>query len=165
MPDLSAALARHADLWLGRRVLGGTVGPYVDVNGKRLLSFCGSDYLGLANDVQIGETLSRAAARFGAGAGGPPLSVGHGVVHQRVEQALAAFGGCEAALHFAEEHLMHADVVRSLVGKGDAIFVDEYTQSSLFDGARLAGAKLETYSHGDLAHLEFALSSSTAPPN
>lgn len=165
MPDLSRALAQHHEKHPARdrAVVAGPVGPYVDVDGRRLLSFCGNDYLGLASDQFIIDTLSRAATRFGVSAGASPLAAGYGLAHNRLEQALAEFVGCEGALYFADEYLAHVDVISALIGKGDAIFADEFDQISLRDGARLSGARLETYSHGDMHHLEFALASSTAP--
>lgn len=165
MPDLSRALAQHIEKHPARdrAVVSGPSGPYMDVDGRRVLSFCGNDYLSLANDPVLIDTLARAAQRFGVSAGGSPLASGYGLAHQRLEQALAEFVGCDAALYFADEYLAHVDVIGALVGKGDAIFADEYAQISLRDGARMAGARVETYSHGDMEHLEFSLASSTAP--
>lgn len=165
MPDLSRALAQLMEKHPSRdrSVVSGPAGPSMDVEGRRVLSFCGNDYLSLANDPAIVETLTRAAQRFGVGAGGSPLASGYGIAHNRLEQALAEFVGCDGALYFADEYLAHVDVIAALVGKGDAIFADEYDQVSLRDGARMAGARVETFSHGDMNHLEFALASSTAP--
>jgi 8-amino-7-oxononanoate synthase len=40
------------------------------------------------------------------------------------------------------------------VGTPDLILSDEYNHSSLINGARLSGATLVTYRHGDVAHLQ-----------
>ncbi len=165
MPDLSVALEqlRHKGLLRQRQIVAGPQGPYLDVGGKRYLSFCSNDYLGLANDGRIADIVVRAVARYGVGAGASHLISGHGVLHEKLEHRLAQFVGCERAVLFSTGYLANIGVIPTLVGRGDAIFSDEFNHASLIDGARLSGAKIEIYSHADTTHLAFALESSTAP--
>ena len=165
MPDLSAALAqlKEKGLLRQRRTLAGPQGPHVEMDGKRYLAFCSNDYLGLANDPRIIDIVCRAASRYGVGAGASPLICGHSLPHEKLEQALARFVGCERALHFSTGYMANIGVVQVLVGKGDAVFSDELNHASLIDGVRLSNARTEIYSHGDMTHLEFSLASSTAP--
>lgn len=165
MPDLSAALAqlKEKGLLRQRRTISGPQGPNLEVDGKRYLAFCSNDYLGLAGDSRIAGIVCQAASRYGVGSGASPLISGHGFLHEKLEQALARFVGCERALHFSTGFMANVGVVQALVGKGDAVFSDEFNHASLIDGVRLSKAQTEIYSHGDMTHLEFALASSTAP--
>ena len=162
MPDLSAALAqlKEKGLLRQRRTLSGPQGAYVEMDGKRYLAFCSNDYLGLANDPRIASVVCQAASRYGVGSGASAMISGHGFLHEKLEQALAQFVGCERALHFSTGFLANTGVVQALVGKGDAVFSDEFNHASLIDGVRLSKAQVEIYSHGDMTHLEFALASS-----
>lgn len=164
MPDLLNALdqLRRKGQLRQRFVVGNTQGPRVEVHGQPILSFASSDYLGLAQDPRVASIMGRAAARYGVGGGAAPLDSGHRHVHERLEQGIAQFVGCERALLFSAKHLAHLAAV-ALVGKGDAVFCDEHNQPSLLTAARHTGAKLDIYSHGDMTHLEFAMESSTAP--
>src|SRR3546814_3916379 len=50
--------------------------------------------------------------------------------------------------------MANSGIVPSLVGKDDLIRADELCHACLFAGSQLAGAKLLTFRHNDMAHCE-----------
>ena len=64
-------------------------GVHVLVNGRRLLSFAGCDYLGLARRPEVVAAAAEALARCGVGAGASRTTTGTWQEHVDLERALA----------------------------------------------------------------------------
>jgi 8-amino-7-oxononanoate synthase len=136
-----------------RRTLDSPQSPHIVVNGKPYLSFCSNDYLGLANHPQLIAALQQGAAQYGAGAGAAHLVSGHGVAHNQLEQALAAFVDKPAVLLFSTGYMANLGAVQALVGKGDTVFADKLNHASLNDAMLLSRAEVKRYRHSDMAQL------------
>ena len=149
-------------LYRHRLTLEGPQGTHVSIAGRKYLSFCSNDYLGLANHPELIEAVCEGAIRYGVGAGASHLIVGHHSSHHRLEEVLAYFTGCPRALLFSSGYMANAGVVTALVGHGDAVFTDRLNHASLNDAALLSRAKLTRYPHLDLAILEQRLAVSQA---
>lgn len=124
------------------------------------LDFTSNDYLGLRQDPRLVEAAARAARDHGAGCGGARLLRGTTPLHEALEADLAAWKGHEASLLFNTGYQLNATVIPALVGAGDAVFSDALNHASLVDGCRLAkvqGARVEIYTHGDLEDLDARL--------
>lgn len=154
--DFAARLAQldAAGQRRNRRVVQAMAGPRVEVQGRALLSFCNNDYLGLAQHPALVEAAQAAAARYGVGASASALVSGHSAAHEALEQELAAFVRRPRALYFGSGYLANVGVIPALVGRGDAVFSDALNHACLIDGARLSGADIQVYPHGDVAALE-----------
>ena len=63
------ARLRAADLYRVRRVVEGSHGVRLRVDGRDCLNFCSNDYLGLASDPRVAEAARRALADSGTGSG------------------------------------------------------------------------------------------------
>jgi 8-amino-7-oxononanoate synthase len=140
---------RAAGLYRSRRVTDGPQGPQMVVDGRRVLTFCSNDYLGLAADPRLGEALQRGVARFGAGAGAAHLVNGHSRAHHALEEELADFVGRERALLFSTGYMANLGVISALLGRGDTVIEDRLNHASLIDGAVLSRARLRRYAHVD----------------
>ena len=155
--DLLERLAqRHAErsaAGLARRVrtIAEARGPRIVVAGRELLSFASNDYLGLAGHAAVRDALVRSAQRDGVGATAAHLLGGHRREHAALEFELADWLGRERALLFSSGWLANLGVVGALLGDGDASVQDKLNHASLLDAARLAGAELKRYVHGDAA--------------
>ena len=123
------------------------------LRGRELINFSSNDYLALAADPRLARAASRAAHRYGCGAGASPLVSGCLPPVRSLERDLAAWEGAEAALVFASGYAANLAAVSSLADKGDAIFSDAFNHASLIDGCRLARAAVHIYRHKDLNHL------------
>lgn len=153
--DLAAALAqREADgLYRSRRIVGGPQGPEMVVDGRRILTFCSNDYLGLAADPRVAEAMREGIARYGVGAGAAHLINGHSHAHHALEEELADFTGRERALLFSTGYMANLGVISALVGRADTVLEDRLNHASLIDGGVLARARLKRYAHADPVQL------------
>ena len=148
---------RAADLYRVRRVVSGTHGAAITVEGRRCINFCSNDYLGLAADPRVAAAASAALGRCGTGSGASALVSGHNAEHARLEEELADFIGRPRALLFSSGWAANLGVLRALFGKADTLVCDELNHASLIDGARLAGARYERVPHGDVPAFEAAM--------
>ena len=145
------------------RVLEGSQGPRVRVDGRDVLLFAGSNYLDLAQHEAVVEASIRAARESGCASGGSRLISGNRAEHEALEAELAAFFGCEAGLAFNTGYMANVGVIPSLLGPGDLLVSDALGHASIVDGARLSRAEVRVFPHNDLETLEALLAAETAP--
>lgn len=124
----------------------------VRVGGRLLRNFCSNDYLGLSHHPELIRAATECMNRFGFGAGAAHLVSGHSLEHHALEQELAAFVGRERALLFSSGYMANLGVIGALTDRHDTVLADRLNHASLLDAARLSGARLRRYAHGDVAH-------------
>lgn len=152
---LAALSAIEASGQLRRpRAVDGPQQPHLTVDGRRVLSLCSNDYLGLANHPTLVAAAQRALVEQGVGAAGPRHISGNMAAHRDLEEALAAFTGHCSALLFSTGYAANVGVLSALVGREDIIFSDALNHASLIDGARLSRARVVIYRHADAGDLE-----------
>lgn len=159
---LETELARlhAADLYRVRRVVEGTHGVRMRVDGRDCVNFCSNDYLGLASDPRVAEAARRALSDNGTGSGASALISGYNREHRRLEEALADFTGYPRVLLFTSGWAANCGVLRGLLGRQDTLIADELNHASLIDGGRLSGARYQRARHAEVqdfaAHLQDA---------
>lgn len=114
-----------------------------------LHDFCGNDYLGLARDPAVLNAAQGALAQDGAGSTASHLVCGHGALHEALEREVADWLQAPRALLFGSGYLANLGVLQALLGDDDTCVQDKLNHASLIDGARLCGARLRRYPHGD----------------
>jgi len=122
--------------------------------GQRLVSFSCNDYLGLAHDPRLKAAANAALKEHGAGAAASRLVTGDHPLLSELETRLARFKGAEAACVFGSGYLANMGILSTFAGANDLVLLDELVHSSLWSGAKLSGAKVETFRHNDAAHLD-----------
>ena len=135
-------------------------GQLHDAAGRALIDASSNDYLGLSQHPLVKARAAEWAGRHGAGAPASRLITGTRDITLAVEEKLAAFKRCEAALLFSSGFQANATVIPALtkVGAGEtAIFSDQLNHASLIHGARAARGPIEVFRHNDLDHLEHRL--------
>lgn len=105
-----------------------------------VLDLASNDYLGLAHHPGVIEAACAAARQYGCGARASRLVSGHTPIHEQLEQELAVWKGCEAALVFPSGYQTNVAVITALARRGDIVFCDKRNHASLIDACRLAGA-------------------------
>jgi 8-amino-7-oxononanoate synthase len=132
----------------------------VRLEGRLLRNFCSNDYLGLSQHPALLQAAQASMQRYGFGAGASHLVTGHCAEHHALEEELAAFTGRESALLFSSGYMANLGVISALADRHDLVLSDRWNHASLLDAARLAGARLRRYPHGDAAAAERCLAQS-----
>src|SRR6185312_8204531 len=146
-PDLLQRLAaqraeREAAQLLRRlRTIDHADGPWLESGGRRLLSFCSNDYLGLAQHPQLVAAFKRTVDAEGVGSTSAHLICGHRHDHAALEEALAAWTGRDRALLFSTGYMANLGVLQTLLARGDLCLQDKLNHACLLDGAQLSGAE------------------------
>jgi len=137
--------------------ISGSEGTEVVIEGGRKIMLGSNNYLGLTHDPRVLEQAEQAARRYGSGCTGSRLLNGTLDLHEQLEHELAEFVGKPAALVFSTGYQTNLGIIAALAHRGDAIILDKLDHASIVDGAKLSGATVYRYRHGDLEALERAL--------
>ena len=153
---IDAELDRLAEAQLLRQRVSrsGKLGARVVIDGKQYLGFASNDYLGIAADPRLEETVAKTISLGGWGSGASPLIVGRSAMHAELERRLATLVNREAAILFPTGFAANAGTIPALVGKGDVVFSDAKNHASIIDGCRLSGAQKVIYPHANVQQLE-----------
>ncbi len=141
-------------LYIHIRTIQSAQGPWLMVDGRRVLNFCSNNYLGLANHPRMREAARQAIERYGVGPAAVRTIAGTLDLHLVLEEKLARFKGVEAAISFQSGFNANLATIPALVGEGDAVFSDELNHASIIDGCRLSRARIVRYAHNDPNDLE-----------
>ena len=148
---------RESGLYTVIRSLSSAQGPWLIVDGRRVLNFCSNNYLGLASHPKLVQRAKEAMDRYGVGPAAVRTIAGTMDLHLELERRLAAFKGCEAAITFQSGFNANLATIPALVGEEDAIVSDELNHASIIDGIRLTKAKRYIYKHTDMEDLRAKL--------
>ncbi len=130
----------------------------VTINGRKVILFSSNNYLGLANHPALKKAAVSVLQNYGSGAGASRLISGNLEIHEELEQRIAAFKKCSAAIIFSTGYMANIGAITSLAGKNDLILSDQLNHASIIDGCRLSTAETKIYPHKDLEALEKILS-------
>ncbi len=114
------------------------------LDGRRVVSFCSNDYLGLADLGELGALTGPAPS----GAAASRLVCGDLASHRQVEEQFAQFVGSEDAVLFPSGFQANVTVPSALIGAHDRISSDALNHASIIDGLRLAKVRPEISAHG-----------------
>ncbi|MFE4709359.1 8-amino-7-oxononanoate synthase [Paenibacillus sp. NPDC056722] len=132
--------------------------PGYTLRGEQvLLNLSSNDYLGLSQHPAILEVMREALLTEGAGSGASRHVTGNRASYSRLEEALADWQNCEAALVFANGYMANSGVISALVGRGDVVFSDQLNHASIVDGIVLSRAEHARYRHNNMEHLRTLL--------
>ncbi len=139
------------------RVIDSEQDAVVKMNGKDVIMLGSNSYLGLTNHPKLKAAAKKAIDKYGTGTAGSRLLNGTLDLHVALEQRIAQFMNKEAALVFSSGYQVNLGVLSSLMGRTDHIILDEYDHACIYDGARLAFAKVRKFNHNDMEDLEATL--------
>lgn len=145
---------RGADLWRQPQAWESAPGQRIIAAGRTLINFAGNDYLGLAQEPRLAQSLARAAQQYGVGSGASRLVSGTHPEHLQVEEELAQWLGRPQALFFGSGYLLNLALASVFLERGDRVVCDRLNHASLVDGARLSRAEVRRYPHADVAAAE-----------
>jgi 8-amino-7-oxononanoate synthase len=137
----------------------GQEGPFVIVDGRRMLMMSSNEYLGLSSHPRVKKAASDAIREWGTSPCGSRLANGNRSYHEELEAYLADFLRMEACHVTCAGYLACMAPVSTLVRRNDALLVDKSIHAALWDGAVLSGADIERFNHENLPELDSLLAS------
>ncbi len=157
-------ISKLASLGLKRtlRLVEGPQGPWVTMDGRKVLLMCSNDYLGLSSHPLVKEAAIRAVERWGAGAGASRLVSGNMEPHVMLEERIREFKRAPSALLFNSGYNANMGIITALADRGTEVFSDRLNHASIVDACVLSRAKVKRYANRDVGALEALLKASTA---
>jgi 8-amino-7-oxononanoate synthase len=153
---------KDAGLYRSFRQIDAAHGSRIHVDGREVIQFAGSDYLGLAGHPRLTQAACQATVRYGCGTSAARLISGNYALYPQLEERLARFLQAEAALLFSTGYQANLGVISALVDSQDVVFSDALNHASIVDGCRLSRAQVRIFPHNDLTALEYLLARETA---
>lgn len=120
-----------------------------------------NDYLGYAGRASAREVEPRTHELPRSGTASRLLR-GHHPVWEEVEDALAAWHGCESVLMMNSGYAANEGLLSTLCEPGDWVATDALNHACIIDGLRLAKCRRFVFRHNDLNHLEEGLNTESA---
>jgi 8-amino-7-oxononanoate synthase len=137
----------------------------VVIAGRRTL-MCGSNnYFGLSFHPDVIAAARAAIEREGAGTTGSRAANGTYAAHERLERAFADLYGMRHAMVFTTGYQANLGMISGLCGADDTIVIDLESHASIYDGARLSGARLFMFRHNSADDLARKLQKVASPSN
>ena len=122
-------------------------GPYITLNGKKLINLCSNDYLGLTTNQIIKRQLQSSSR----------LIAGNDFSFNVLEERLAVHKSQESALIFPTGYMANLGAIATLAHKGDLILSDELNHTSIIEACKLSGASITVYRHNNTQDLQIKL--------
>ncbi len=156
-------IAAPEDVPATERVLFGVspianAGPWMELDGRKVLQFSTNDYLGLSIHPEVRAAALGYVERYGLGApmGARPLTGTIGL-HLELEARIADFKRAEAAVTFTMGAGAMMGAIACLAKPGDLVILDQLAHASLVCGAKISGASIKYFRHNDPNSLERVL--------
>jgi len=153
----SMAQARDLGNYPFFREIEETEGCRVVINGKKVITICTNNYLGLTKDPRVIAAGQQALEKFGAGCTGSRFLNGTLSLHNKLENELSGFLNREDALVMSTGFQANQGTISCLLGRKDVAFSDRENHASIYEGCAVAPGKTVRYRHNDMDHLEYFL--------
>jgi 8-amino-7-oxononanoate synthase len=124
------------------------------VNGHNVIMAGTNNYLGLTFEVSCIAAACTAVREEGTGTTGSRMANGSYAAHVALENELAAFFNCPAAIVFSTGYIANLGILSTLTGSDDVILMDADCHASIYDGTRLGAAQVIRFRHNDPENLE-----------
>ena len=134
-----------------------TSGSTVVTHGKRRVMIGSNNYLGLTHNSKVQAAAKRAIDLYGTGCTGSRFLNGNLVLHEMLEERLAAYLGKESCLVFSTGFLANQGALSCLVGRSDVMYSDRENHASIIEGTQVALGDTIKFKHNDMADLERVL--------
>lgn len=125
--------------------------------GDEVINFCANNYLGLANNEQLGKAAQDALEKYGFGMASVRFICGTLDIHKELETRISKFVGQEDTILYSSCFDANAGLFETLLSDEDAIISDELNHASIIDGVRLCKAKRYRYKNNNMEDLERCL--------
>lgn len=149
------ATMKEKGLYNNIRTVESPQGAWLTVGGKKVLNFCSNNYLGLAAHPRMRKAAIAAIKKYGVGPGAVRVLSGTNSLHIALEELLAKFKKCEAAIAIQGGFISNIIAIQTIMGKDDIVISDELNHASIIDAIKIAQIQNKyIYKHSDMADLE-----------
>ncbi len=148
---------RTAGLYKDERVITTPQGARVVSNGREVMNFCATNYLGLASHPLVVAAAKRALDSHGFGMSSVRFICGTQDLHKQLERRISEYFGTEDTILYSSCFDANGGLFETLLGPEDAVISDALNHASIIDGIRLCKADRHRYPNGDVAALEECL--------
>jgi 8-amino-7-oxononanoate synthase len=124
-------------------------GVHVVLGGRRLVSFAGCDYLGLARREEVVSAAADALRRCGLGAGASRTTTGTWRAHLDLERALARWLRTEDCVLLPSGWVAAGALAVALADECDVALVDGGAHPALRQAAEISGLPVAVFAHFD----------------
>ena len=124
------------------------------IDGRKVIMAGTNNYLGLTFDPECIAAACTAISEEGTGTTGSRMANGSYAAHVALENELAAFYNCPAAIVFSTGYIANLAILSTLAGPEDVILLDADCHASIYDGTRLGSAQVIRFQHNNPADLE-----------
>lgn len=128
------------------------------LQGEEKVMLTSNEYLGLGEHPKVIEGGKKAMDEWGSGTTGARSANGSRYFHERLEEKIADFLGKEACHVSVAGYVSCITSVAAFAQRGDVVLADKNNHSSLVSGMKLSDARVERFSHNNVADLEDILS-------
>ena len=124
------------------------------MNGRKVIMAGTNNYLGLTFDPECIAAACTALREEGTGTTGSRMANGSYAAHVALENELASFFNCPAAIVFSTGYIANLAILSTLAGPEDVILLDADCHASIYDGTRLGSAQVIRFFHNNPEDLE-----------
>ncbi len=123
---------------------------------REVVIWCSNDYLGMGGHAGVIDAVSKAAAKYGAGAGGTRNISGNNHPLVQLEAELADLHNKPAALAFTSGWVSNLAAISTIASMlpNCLILTDAFNHNSMIEGIKRSGCEKVIFRHNDTAHLE-----------
>src|SRR3989338_1513393 len=145
---------RDSGAYKEEKVISGSQGVEIEVEGKRLLNFCANNYLGLAGSQMLVDVAKEGLDKYGFGMASVRFICGTSTVHKELELEVSKFFGMQDTILYGSCFDANTGLFEIILTDEDAILSDELNHASIIDGVRLCKAERFRFKHSDMEDLE-----------
>ena len=140
------------------KVITSPQGAKVRLNdGREVINMCANNYLGLANNKEVIESVKKSYDNYGYGLSSVRFICGTQKLHKDLEEKLSSFLGTEDTILYSSCFDANGGLFETLLGPDDAVISDELNHASIIDGIRLCKAQRFRYKNNDMDDLRSKL--------
>jgi len=119
------------------------------LGNRDILLFGTNNYLGMTFDPACVDAAASALRREGTGTTGSRIANGTYAGHTALEAQIARFLGRADAMLFTTGYQANLGTLSGLCGREDHLLLDADSHASIYDGAKLSGARVTRFRHND----------------
>ena len=145
---------QESGLWKNEKLIKGSQGSDVQTLQGEMINFCANNYLGLADNQEIKESVIKGMEVYGFGMASVRFICGTQDIHKDLEDVISGFMGTQDTILYTSCFDANAGLFETILGPEDAVISDSLNHASIIDGIRLCKAQRKVYAHSDMNQLE-----------